>query len=69
MTIEEMTIEQVKAGIAHIEAYYRQHNGTIDLFLMSEKDPHLYSTWRKLRDRVREYERSIKDAGRTTDRR
>ena len=35
MTIEEMTIEQVKAGIAHIEAYSRQFNGTIDKHIAS----------------------------------
>lgn len=69
MIVEDLTLSQIVSAIAHIESYYMRPGG-VDIFEMSTRDPHLYSTWRKLRDRQRKIEKEGKrDERRTNDRR
>lgn len=50
--ISEMSVPAALAGLRVIESHYGKVHIGVDLMKMSQ-DPHVFASWRALRDRIR----------------
>jgi hypothetical protein len=60
VTIEDFTPEQINRALESLEGYYRTGTGDVDLIKMSNDQPGLFDTWRRLRERARVYAKENK---------
>lgn len=58
MTVDHMTMDQVRMGLMQIESVAKTLKGEVDLMLLS-RNKELFSTWRKLRERLRAEHKSL----------